>query len=111
MAVDKRPLRVSTASNGPNGGVKRRDVQIAMKCDKAVFVNQNTEDAKRNATLVRNFSKVKQAGAYDVKCHGSSKSVECFNSEIDARTLATVIHGREDYDGGTCASSPARRVN
>jgi hypothetical protein len=102
-AVSVRPLRVAKASSKPGGGTKRRDVKMAMECEKAMFVSQNTGDAKRNArnaTLVRNFSKVRQAGAYDVKCHGSSTSVECFNSEIDARTLARIIRGRKDYDGG-----------
>jgi hypothetical protein len=102
-AVSVRPLRVAKASVGAGGGTKRRDVQMAMKCEKAMFVSQNTGDAKRNAEnaiLARNFSKVKAADAYDVKCHGTSTSVECFNSEIDAKTLARVIRGREDYDGG-----------
>lgn len=102
-AVSVRPLRVAKASGKPGGGTKRRDVKMAMECEKAMFVSQNTGDAKRNAEnadLVRNFSKVKQAGAYDVKCHGSSTSVECFNSEIDARTLARIVRGRKDYDGG-----------
>lgn len=98
-----RPLRVAKASVGAGGGTKRCDVQMVMKCEKAMFVSQNTGDAKRNAEnaiLARNFSKVKPADAYDVKCHGTSTSVECFNSEIDAKTLARVIRGREDYDDG-----------
>lgn len=102
-AVSVRPLRVAKASGGAGGGTKRRDVQMAMRCERAMFVSQNTGDAKRNAenaALARNFSKVKQGSAYDVKCHGSSTSVECFNSEIDAKTLARVIRGRKDYDGG-----------
>lgn len=102
-AVSVRPLRVAKASSKPGGGTKRRDVKMAMECEKAMFVSQNTGDAKRNArnaTLARNFSKVRPAGAYDVKCHGSSTSVKCFNSEIDAKTLARVIRGRKDYDGG-----------
>lgn len=102
-AVSVRPLRVAKASSKHGGGTKRRDVKMAMECERAMFVSQNTGDAKRNAEnadLVRNFSKVKQAGAYDVKCHGSSTSVECFNSEIDARTLARIVRGRKDYDGG-----------
>lgn len=102
-AVSVRPLRVAKASSKPGGGTKRRDVKMAMECEKAMFVSQNTGDAKRNAEnaiLARNFSKVRPAGAYDVKCHGSSTSVKCFNSEIDAKTLARVIRGRNDYDGG-----------
>lgn len=102
-AVSGRPLRVAKASSKPGGGMKRRDVKMAMECEKAMFVSQNTGDAKRNAEnaiLARNFSKVRPAGAYDVKCHGSSTSVKCFNSEIDAKTLARVIRGRNDYDGG-----------
>lgn len=102
-AVSVRPLRVAKASGKSGGGTKRRDVQMAMKCEKTVFVSQNTGDAKRNArnaVLARNFSNVRPVEAYDVKCHGSSTSVECFNSEIDARTLARVIRGRKDYDGG-----------
>ncbi|MDD6358987.1 MAG: hypothetical protein PUG08_03385 [Parafannyhessea umbonata] len=102
-AVSVRPLRVAKASGKPSGGTKRRDVKTAMECEKAMFVSQNTGDAKRNAenaTLVRNFSKVRPTGAYDVKCHGSSASVKCFNSDIDARTLARIIRGRKDYGGG-----------
>lgn len=102
-AVDVKPLRVAKAAAEPGGGTKRRDVKMAMTCERAVFVSQDTGDPKKNAAnaaLVRNFSKVKPAGAYDVKCHGSSSSVMCFNSSIDAKTLARIIRGRDDYDGG-----------
>lgn len=102
-AVDVKPLKAAKADGKPDGGTKRRDVKMAMTCKRAVFVSQDTGDSKKNAAnavLVRNFSKVEPAGAYDVKCHGSSTSVKCFNSDIDAKTLARIIRGRNDYDGG-----------
>lgn len=79
----------------------------AMNTPKIVPPVEVTQDILRKAqnnsiiqALFKNFSKVRPAGTYDVKCHGSGTSVEFFNSEIDARTLARVIRGRKDYSGG-----------
>ena len=78
----------------------------AMNTPKIVLPVEVAQDilrkAQNNSTiqaLFKNFSKVKQVGAYDVKRQGSSTSAKCFSSDIDARTLVRVIRGGSDHGG------------
>ena len=79
----------------------------AMNTPKIVLPVEVAQDilrkAQNNSTiqaLFKNFSKVKQVGAYDVKRQGISTSAKCFSPDIDARTPVRVIRGRSDHGGG-----------
>lgn len=74
---------------------RKRDIDMAIKCEKPVFISP-----KGNEQLVSNIRKIKpDPDYYDVHAHGSVYSVECFSSDISAKTMAHIIKSREDYDG------------
>lgn len=68
-----------------------------------VFIEPSPRDvdqAAGNVSLINNARLIKpRDGWYDVHAHGSPTSVMVFSSVVDAKTLARIIKGRQDYHG------------
>lgn len=82
---------------------RERDIEIAKVSVRPVFIEPSPSDvgqATINLSLIRNVRLIKpREGWYDVHAHGSPTSVVVFSSVVDARTLAAIIKGRQDYHG------------
>ena len=83
---------------------RRDDINLATVCTKPVFIPSrgiDNEQLQKNRRLRANIANIKPLeGFYDVHAHGQRMSVECFTSDIDAKTMAYILRKRNDYDGG-----------
>ncbi len=84
---------------------KNKDVKRAIKSTDAYFVRRieprNNEEF--NEMLYGEnvqFTKPLE-GYYDIKAHGNYRSIKCFNTGINAETLAKILVERSDYTEGT----------
>ncbi|MCC6098975.1 MAG: hypothetical protein DUD33_10735 [Coriobacteriaceae bacterium] len=83
-----------------DGGESIKDSHGQEGISKAKYERERREWEAKVADLKAQLNGGLISSRRSTKCHGSSASVKCFNSDIDARTLARVIRGRKDYGGG-----------